>query len=302
MTSPNGLLRLALPAASFVFAMAVAGAAEIEVSMLDGSTGRGTLTAIREDALTLDTADGRATFSRAEILNAVWQDTTDRKRPAGAVLVSLGDGSEFAGDLTSADVAAVTAEVGGGQELSLRRGDVRSLVFGEIDRAVADRWEQLRDRRPPRDVVVTRKADALDELEGVVTKIDAATIGFIPDGLDRELTIKRVNPSLFALLLAAPGTADVAAEACCEIELTDGSLIRATRLDADPDAVHAVTAGGRLSLGHGSVATIDFALGRVVDLSELEPFDVSHEPFFDVAWPFQRDRNDDGETLRIGGV
>ncbi|MEM9703862.1 MAG: hypothetical protein AAF907_15595, partial [Planctomycetota bacterium] len=64
--------------------------------MLDGSTGRGTLTAIGEDALTLDTADGRATFSRAEILNAVWQGTTDRKRPAGAVLISLGDGSEFA--------------------------------------------------------------------------------------------------------------------------------------------------------------------------------------------------------------
>jgi hypothetical protein len=46
--------------------------------------------------------------------------------------------------------------------------------------------------------------------------------------------------------------------------------------------------------------TLDFSLGKVRYLSQLEPREVKYTPFFDQVWTYYRDRPRDGGMLRLG--
>ncbi|HEX6961891.1 MAG TPA: hypothetical protein VF175_08500, partial [Lacipirellula sp.] len=77
------------------------------------------------------------------------------------------------------------------------------------------------------------------------------------------------------------------------VGLDDGSLIAATRLGAEKDRplIHS-TALGPLKAGRvDQVVFLQTLGGRVVYLSDLEPAFYSHEPYLELPWQYQRDRN-----------
>jgi len=46
--------------------------------------------------------------------------------------------------------------------------------------------------------------------------------------------------------------------------------------------------------------SLDFSLGKVKYLSQMEPREVKYTPFFDVEFKYRRDKNLDGDPLRLG--
>jgi len=59
--------------------------------------------------------------------------------------------------------------------------------------------------------------------------------------------------------------------------------------------------GPTLPIALSQVARIEFAGGRLVYLSDLEPVEVEETPFFDLVWHYRRDRSVEGNPLRVGG-
>jgi len=59
--------------------------------------------------------------------------------------------------------------------------------------------------------------------------------------------------------------------------------------------------GLTLAVALSQVARVEFAGGRLVYLSDLEPVEVKETPFFDLVWHYRRDRSVDGNPLRVGG-
>jgi hypothetical protein len=83
--------------------------------------------------------------------------------------------------------------------------------------------------------------------------------------------------------------------------LIDGSVVRCRKVSFDGAelAIELLT-GAAAKVPSQNVRALDFSLGKVRYLSQLEPREVKHTPYFDHTWEYERDRNKDGGPLQLG--
>jgi len=72
--------------------------------------------------------------------------------------------------------------------------------------------------------------------------------------------------------------------------LMDGSTLKAES-----------TLGFSTTIELKSVKVLDYSLGKVVHLSDLQPASVRETPFFDIVWHYTVDKNLRGDPLRLNG-
>lgn len=89
---------------------------------------------------------------------------------------------------------------------------------------------------------------------------------------------------------------------CCLVGLTDGSLVRAKKVRADSAwLIVGAEAGYTLRLSADQLAFLQPLGGKAEYLSDREPIDYRHTPYFDLAWPYARDQAIQGGPLAGGG-
>src|SRR5690606_31622265 len=103
---------------------------------------------------------------------------------------------------------------------------------------VEQSWNELRARNPKGDLLVIRKGDILDFLEGTVGTIDDKTIKFLLDG--DEIPVKREK--VFGIVYG--GRKPSNEKPVCEITLAGGDLLKVKSVTQDEGSFKAELLAG----------------------------------------------------------
>uniref|UniRef100_A0A7C2K075 Glycosyl hydrolase family 98 putative carbohydrate-binding module domain-containing protein n=1 Tax=Schlesneria paludicola TaxID=360056 RepID=A0A7C2K075_9PLAN len=268
---------------------------QVEVTTLSGPVRSGQLRQIDDRSLTL-IIDGRSeAVPITDLLDLRMTGSAETAVKPDASVVFLTDGSRLQCDGLTASGQTWQVQHPQLGPIAIPRNDIRSLRLAADDPAISAAWKELVGRDNREDLIVIRKGDVLDHIDGVVGSIDDASVKFLLDGDD--VTVKRER--VFGIILAAherraPGRT-------LRVELPGGDSLfvqqvayRDGRWKLDwlrPQPLEAQTT---------AVRGVDFSAGKVLSLSAIEPREVEHTPYFNTRWDYQRDRNLVGRPLRVG--
>jgi len=268
----------------------------IEVSTLKGEQHVGSLERLSSDEVVLKTPTGTMTIPGAELLAV--RVPTGATVPAvseAAVEIRLTDGTRLrvsSFGSTGTEAAIEHPQLGA---LKLPMTVVQSVRFSAPDPKVDAAWNQLLDRTAKKDQVAVRKGDVLDHLDGVIGSLDEAAVKFQLDG--DEIPVKRER--VFGLIYARRENLSSKAVAAVELSSGDRLIAKAVSFDGETWKVK-LASGADVTVPMPLVQTVDFSLGKIAYLSNLEPRDVKYTPFFDFVWEYRRDRSLDGKSLSLG--
>ena len=268
----------------------------MEVTTLKGEQHVGSLERLSVDDAVLKTPTGAVAIPAAELLALrVPPGTTATAVDGTAIDVWLTDGTR----LRAASFASngTEATVGHPQlgTLKLPMTVVQSVRFSAPDPKVDAAWNQLLDRTARKDQVAVRKGDVLDHLDGVIGSLDAATVKFQLDG--EEIPVKRER--VFGLIYARRENLSSKAVAAVELASSDRLAARTVSFDGEAWKV-TLGSGTNVSVPASLLQTVDFSLGKIAYLSNLEPRDVKYTPYYDFVWEYRRDRMTHGGPISVG--
>jgi hypothetical protein len=288
--------------------MLAAGPVPFEARLLDGTTHSGQVTALNGRELVLETADGPQTFPLAKLALLARAPAPEGAAPASSISVELTDGSTLAAD--EFGVAAQTAKIrrgGAAHEIPTRA--IRSVRFGSADgrNPQLDRqWSEIAETKAAGDLVVVRKNDALDYLEGVLRDVDDATVQFELDGEVRPLKRAKIE----GLVYAHPRPAELPESAGTLVAL-DGSKLQLEAIELVEGRLKLKTpAGTAHEVPLEGILRLDFSSGKMAYLSDLDPESAAFTPLVGFAQPpaallefyaYRRDSGFEASPLRLDG-
>jgi hypothetical protein len=280
---------------SLIVATAV-GALPVELSTLDGERHVGRLMQISPATVTLQQEKSPREFPLSEVMNvrftevaAIDSNDSQTRQVVFIVGTKLGCGNvEIArqkATLATNRLDALQAPV----EV------IASIQFQSADAGLLEAWHQLLERELKRDLLVIRKGNVLDHLDGIVGGINAKSVVFVHDGEEIPIPLSKVFGVVYA------GRKRIPATPLCRIVVGGGDVLVAKSLAWVDARLHAeLLCGAEVTLPEEKLALIDFSLGKVRYLSDMEPREVKYTPFFDITWKYRRDQNLDGGPIRVG--
>ena len=268
----------------------------IEVSTLKGEQHVGSLERLSSEEAVLKTPTGTTTIAGAELLSIrVPSGATAPAAAENSVEIRLTDGTRLrVSSFVSSGTEAVIEHPQLGP-LKLPMTVVQSVRFAPPDAKVDAVWNQLLDKTPKKDQVAVRKADVLDHLDGVIGSLDETTVKFQLDG--DEIPVKRER--VFGLIYARRENLSSKAVAAVDLSSGDRLVAKAVSFDGATWKVKLVS-GAEVSVPMPLVQTVDFSLGKIAYLSNLEPRDVKYTPYLDFVWEYRRDRMTHGGPISVG--
>jgi hypothetical protein len=193
---------------------------------------------------------------------------------------------------------------GNDAELTLLSGTVVKLPVNFLvwmlhdagNAALRKKFDDLLVQKSKRDRIVILRSDELNALEGTFGDVDAAgaKIQFRRDG-DEAIGI--VLDRLQGLVFYRSEVS--AAQPLCRFYDVTGSVLVATKLAlADPDQYELTTSfGAKVALKRDQLAKLDFNIGKLTFLSDLEPAKVVERSGIGLVTHYRKNANLDGEPI-----
>ena len=191
-----------------------------------------------------------------------------------ALQVMLMDGSKLNAAQVGQESDAVTIESSSLGAQKLARAAVSSIRFAASPSLVDASWIELLQRERRQDLLVVKKGDVLDFVEGVVSKITANEVQVL---LDKEpVTLKREK--VFGVIYFQKAAATQKPSGL--VELVNGDRLFVRRVSAsDGQFVLSLMSGAEAKIPLSDVQRLDLSLSKTW-LSDLKPRDVKYEPSF----------------------
>lgn len=280
----------------------------VELHTLDGRTVRGSVAEFSTASIVVTTDSGQVALEAGGLLDVVPQPTSTAapSESAGPCHIDLVDGSSIVAREYAIDGGDATLTLADGGAMHLPHDAIRAVRFAEQTEPVAAQWSTIVSAPQAADLIVVRKDEALDYLEGVLGRVTAETVEF---KLDDELI--PVGRGKVEGIVYYHGKRELPASVCVVAD-RDGSTAEAREVHLDGERLRIVSAAGAtIDWPWASVARIDFSKGKLVYLSDLEPESFTWSPYFGTAADqpalagFLRWRADRGfasPTLRVGGI
>lgn len=274
-----------------------ATAPNVDVSMLDGSARDGRLEALTASTLTLTVGDERTRIDTAELLEVRF----DRPEPPqnhfdDLPQVRLTDGSKLACNRVFVEGERVRLEGPGLDEFSVALHALSSVRFAAADQKIDEAWRDILNRQLKQDLLVVRRGEVLDHLDGIIGNFDGQRVSFVHNGDVIPVNREKVFGVVYAR------RADDGPKPQCEVQLTGDDLIRAAHVTFDGEKLQAqLLSGTAVGVPLARLRSLDFSLGKVRYLSQMDPLEVKYTPGFDVTWEYERDRKRWGGPLQLGG-
>ncbi len=275
--------------------LAVGAPPSVEVVPLQGEPTVGEWFGFKDSTLALRQADKEVPVPLSEVLEVRFRTESSAKFEKPIAVVSLWDGSTLScSQLEFSDkrLKLISPVLG---KLSLAQTDVASVRFADRFTSVDEQWAKLSERELKSDLLVIRKEETLDYLDGVFAALDEKSVKFLLDGEQESIKRDKVFGLLFARRQAA------ATKPTVRVELANGDVLMAASLLGAGEAINArLTSKQDLSLPLEHIKVIDFSQGKLKYLSQMDPREVKYTPYFDITWEYRRDSNLDGGPLRLG--
>jgi hypothetical protein len=258
-----------------LLATATAESAETAVTLLDGSVATGEIQSWDARQVTLATAEGKASFPAAKLLDVRWP--RDAAPLADATHVELIDGTRLTySEFLVADHKAEVAGRSFKQPLTIPREAIRLVELRPSTPLIARALEEIERKQAAGDalVVAQRDSESMDYLTGVIGDVTAEQASFEWDG--ERVPVKRSKIAAMVFYQARDLSLP---EALCELSLVDGSRIVASEVGLREGLVYVTTpAGVELTVPVNQVVRADFSTGKIAFLSDLKPTDVRWTP------------------------
>ncbi len=271
----------------------------IQVSTLAGEQYEGTLEAFSPDAVVVKADAKPVTIPIGEVLLLRSMRPTIPPATDATVEVRLVDNSRLrVKAITSSGTAATILHPQLG-ELRLPTASITSIRLAALDPKVDAEWTLLTERPLKKDAVAVRKGDVLDHLDGVIGSLNEATMQFQMDG--DNIPIKREK--VFGLIYSKRESS--AKKAIAQLELASGDRLAVKQIAwTGTNWKTRLVSGLELDVTSELFQSLDYSLGKVTYLSDLEPRSVKMTPYFDIPGSFpvneyRRDKNFDGSLITL---
>ncbi len=304
-----------------ICAAVLAAPLEVDLQTVAGESHHGALVAISADEIALATADGDKRWPLVDVL-----DIASAKAPRGAatpaVIVTLRDGSCVHAAAYTTVGETATIELADGAKLSVPTQGVHwvrwpqsgaPLAAAAVANAAApaadpgaQAWQQFVEQPIEADLLVVRKKDEVDSVDGQIGDVGAESVAFVMD--DEKLDVKRAK-IVGIVYYRAEEAASPAPLA--KVQTADGSAWAAKSLTlTDAGCTLETAAGAKVNVPAAALARIDFSQGKVLYLSDLDWDAAQSErtPYFGPPMPLdasvdpyapQRDRALEGGELTL---
>ncbi len=249
--------------------LAMLAAPQVEVVSFQGEPRVGEWRGLADGRITITQAGKEESVPLSEVLEVRFRgEPTKLDKPSA--IVSLWDGSKIGATQTQIveKRLKVTSAVLG--ELSLPQSEVASVRFS--DRFDEDeQWSKLVERDNKTDLLVIRKEQTLDYLDGVVVEVTDKSVKFLLDGEEVSTKREKVFGLIFARRPSNPKPPAV------RVELGNGDILMASALAGMPAGVSVMTATKtEVKVPLEKLKLLDFSLGKLRYLSQDPPRDVKY--------------------------
>ncbi len=263
--------------------LAVLAAPQVEVVSFQGEPRVGEWRGIADGRIAIAQAGKDESVPLSEVLEVRFRGEP-AKLDKPTTIVSFWDGSKLGA--TQAQIVEkrlkFTSAVLG--ELSLPQGEVASVRFS--DRFDEDeQWSKLVERENKTDLLVIRKEQTLDYLDGVVVEVTDKSVKFLLDG--EEVSTKREK--IFGLIFARrPNNPKPPA---VRVELSNGDILMVSSLAGTPTGVSVTTVTkAEVTVPLEKLKLLDFSQGKLRYLSQDPPRDVKYTRGIQDGPAFVQDR------------
>jgi hypothetical protein len=265
-----------------IASLVLAASPEFQARAVDGKQAAGQLLEVTASALTLESPAGKATLPFAALQSVSGNPAQPAVKVKPTVIVRLVDGSQLEG--TSFEVAKgeATLKPLSGPELKFT---TKSIAWVRLPDAAAGenldgQWSDLlasqTNGKQAADLIVVRKKDAIDYLEGVLGDVSAGEVAFELDG--QTVPVKR--PRIEGLVYYHAKTTNLP-ETVCELTTAQGLRLSARTMQLSDDTLCVTTPSGlAVDVPLASLALLNFSADKVRYLSDLEADSVNYTPFF----------------------
>lgn len=263
--------------------LAVLTAPQVEVVSFQGEPRVGEWRGLADGRITITQAGKEESVSLSEVLEVRFRGEA-AKLDKPLAIVSLWDGSKLG--VTQTQIVEkrlrLTSAVLG--ELSVPQGEVASLRFS--DRFDEDeQWSKLIERDNKTDLLVIRKEQTLDYLDGVVVEVTDKSVKFLLDGEEVSTKREKVFGLIFARRPSNPKPPAV------RVELGNGDVLMASSIAATPTGVSVTTATkAEVTVPLEKLKLLDFSQGKLRYLSQDTPRDVKYTRGIQDGPAFVQDR------------
>ncbi|HZZ27723.1 MAG TPA: NPCBM/NEW2 domain-containing protein [Pirellulales bacterium] len=297
-----------------LMAALAAGLPQVQVSTVDGTVTQGSLEDLSSKEITLKTADSKATFSASQMLDLSPQQkllarSSDEQPSAWIELI---DGSK----LTAVDFATEgdSVTLGYNSTGKIPASSIRSVRFFRPDDPASPAWPKDAGANATGDLLVVRKRDQIDFMEGSIVSIKDNYAVFKADGVEYPVNRSKIDGIIYYHKVT-----DKLSEPLCVVETTTGWRLRAKDVSyVSPNSTYPY---GRLEvttlcgddfyfLPWEQVARLDFSAGKITYLSDLEPESTQWTPYLDFGsaapamaqyYAPRRDEGREHQPLRLEG-
>ena len=271
----------------------------VEVATLAGDQHQGTLVSFASDAVVVKTESKSISIPVGELL--LIRSTRTPAKPAtdSQIEIRLVDNTRIRVNSVASSGTVVTAVHSRLGELRFPAATVASIRLAPADLKIDSEWIQLVDRTLKKDVVAVRKGDVLDHLDGVIGTLNDSTLQFQLDGDD--IPIKREK--VFGLIYSKRES--TAKKAIAQLELTTGDRLAVRQIALNGTIWKTkLVSGMDVEISSELFQSLDYSLGKVTYLSDLEPRTVKHVPFHEIPLSFavneyRRDMDFDGNRISL---
>lgn len=268
-------------------ALAALGA-DVTVKPLAGEAVQGTLVALSGQEVVVQTSGGPQKLATSDVLAVDF--AADKSADKPAVWVDLLDGSKLLADSYSAATGKAAVQLVGGVKVEIPTRSILSVRFRGQDAELAGQWRSIVAAERTSDLIVVRKTSmrtieegdepktvtetALDELDGTLLDVGAENVRFNFDG--DEIDVKREK--IEGLIYHHPVRREFPAAACRLVD-AGGSQWALKSLELSGETLAVVTSAGvSAPLPLKDIAKIDFSVGNIAHLADLEPDTGDGEP------------------------
>lgn len=263
--------------------LAVLAAPQVEVVSFQGEPRVGEWRGLADGRVNLAIAGKDESVPLSEVLEVRFRGEPGKLDKPAAV-VSLWDGSKLGVAQTRIidKQLKLTSTVLG--ELSLSQNEVASVRFS--DRFDEDeQWVKLVEKASKSDLLVIRKEQTLDFLDGVVVEVTDKSVKFLLDG--EEVSTKREK--VFGLIFARRTSS--AKPPAVRLELSNGDVLMAAAVAGTDKGISATIASkAEIVLPLEQLKRIDFSQGKLRYLSQDPPRDVKYTRGIQDGPAFVQDR------------
>jgi hypothetical protein len=256
-------------------------AADAQVKLLAGEGPAGQVVAITDQSVTIRTSTGEKAVPAAELMWLELSPPSPDIKPE--IWIELLDGSRLNATGYTAAAGQAKVELTSGQTAAVATRAIKSVRFRPQDPGLAAQWREILESQASGDMVVVRKTSmrpveegdnttsvtevALDQLEGTLLDAGPESVQFEYDGEKIDIRHERLE----GIVYYHPARREFSAPACKLVDV-GGSAWSIKSLQLADGRLKSTTVGGvALDLPLAAVAKIDYSVGNVFFLTDLEP-------------------------------